>query len=40
MDSYKAFQIEVADIEQTWQLFTPFKYAEDYKQIYLSKIVG
>ena len=38
MDSYKAFRVEVADIEHTGQLFTPFKYAEDYKQIYLSKI--
>ena len=38
MDNYKAFRTEVADIESTWQLFTPFKYCENYKQIYLRKI--
>ena len=38
MDSYKAFLIEIADIENTWQLFTLFKYDEDYKKIYLTKI--
>ena len=38
MDSYRAFLVEVSDIENTWHLFTPFKYAEDYKQIYLRKI--
>ena len=38
MDSYKAFRIEVADIENIWQLFTPFKYGEYNKQIYLRKI--
>ena len=38
MDSYKAFRTEIADIENTWQLFTPFQYCEDYKQIHLKKI--
>ena len=38
MDSYRAFKTEVADVENTWQLFAPFKYCEEYKQIYLRKI--
>ena len=38
MDDYRAFRIEVVDIDHTWQLFTPFRYAENYKQIYLKKI--
>ena len=37
MDDYRAFRIEVVDIDHTWQLFTPFRYAENYKQIYLKK---
>ena len=38
MDSYIAFKTEVADIGNTWQLFAPFKYYKEYKQIYLRKI--
>ena len=38
MDSCKAFKTEVADIESTWQLFIPFQYCQDYKNIYLRKI--